>query len=139
MRNGASAPCSFARVYRLPPRAPRYAVALGSFGDCRCDLRRHVAVEHARDHVLGAQVIVGEATFCLPLGSLIDLSAETARLEKAMAKCQSEIDRVLAKLSNEKFVANAKPELVEAERERLAEFEQQKSSLQTALDRIADA
>jgi valyl-tRNA synthetase len=39
---------------------------------------------------------------------------------------------------SEKFVANAKPELVEAERERLAELETQKQSLQAALDRIAD-
>lgn len=33
-----------------------------------------------------AQIVVGEATVCLPLGSLIDLSAEKFRLEKAIAK-----------------------------------------------------
>lgn len=86
-----------------------------------------------------AQVVTGEAIACLPLGSLIDLGAEKARLEKALAKTQGEIDRIVAKLSNEKFVANAKPELVEAEREKLAELEQQKASLLAALTRISDA
>jgi valyl-tRNA synthetase len=33
-----------------------------------------------------AQIIAGEATACLPLGTLIDLGAEKARLEKAIAK-----------------------------------------------------
>jgi valyl-tRNA synthetase len=86
-----------------------------------------------------AQVVSGEAIACLPLGSLIDLGAEKARLEKALAKTQGEIDRIVSKLSNEKFVANAKPELVEAEREKLAELEQQKASLLAALTRISDA
>jgi valyl-tRNA synthetase len=86
-----------------------------------------------------AQVVTGEAIACLPLGSLIDLGAERARLEKALAKTQGEIDRIVAKLSNEKFVANAKPELVEAEREKQAELEQQKASLLAALARISDS
>ncbi|MCV3768553.1 valine--tRNA ligase [Rhizobium sp. TRM95796] len=85
-----------------------------------------------------AQVVTGEAIACLPLGSLIDLGAEKARLEKALAKTQGEIDRIVAKLSNDKFVANAKPELVEAEREKQAELEQQKASLLAALARISD-
>jgi valyl-tRNA synthetase len=86
-----------------------------------------------------AQVVSGEAVVCLPLGSLIDLGAEKARLEKALAKTQGEIDRIAAKLSNEKFVANAKPELVEAEREKQAELEQQKASLIAALARISES
>ncbi|MFM2281285.1 MAG: hypothetical protein RLZZ444_3516, partial [Pseudomonadota bacterium] len=86
-----------------------------------------------------AQIVVGEATACLPLGQLIDVSAEKARLDKALGKTQADIDRILSKLGNEKFVANAKPEVVEAEREKLAELEQQKASLETALKRISEA
>jgi valyl-tRNA synthetase len=85
-----------------------------------------------------AQIVVGEATACLPLGSLIDLDAEKGRLAKSRDKTQAEIDRINAKLSNEKFVANAKPELVEAEREKLAELTQQLASLDAALARLAE-
>ncbi|MBB4290663.1 valyl-tRNA synthetase [Rhizobium leguminosarum] len=86
-----------------------------------------------------AQIVVAEATICLPLGNLIDLSAEKARLEKAIAKMEAEIARINGKLSNEKFVANANPEVVEAERERLEELKGQISSLKTALSRVSEA
>ncbi|MCJ8051711.1 valine--tRNA ligase [Shinella curvata] len=86
-----------------------------------------------------AQIVVGEATACLPLGSLIDLGAEKARLEKAIEKAKVETGRIQGKLSNEKFVANAKPEVVEAERERFAELEQQLASLAVALTRVSEA
>ncbi|ASW06459.1 valine--tRNA ligase [Rhizobium sp. 11515TR] len=86
-----------------------------------------------------AQIVIGEATVCLPLGSLIDLSAEKARLEKAIAKNDQEIARIAGKLSNEKFVANANPDVVAAERERLGELEGQQASLKVALARVSEA
>jgi valyl-tRNA synthetase len=86
-----------------------------------------------------AQIIVGEATACLPLGNLIDLAAEKARLEKGIAKNEQEMARIVGKLSNEKFVANANPDVVAAERERLGELEGQLSSLKVALDRVSEA
>src|SRR5690606_27779282 len=57
-----------------------------------------------------AQVIVGEAIACLPLGSLIDLAAEKARIDKAIGKTEADMDRVAKKLGNEKFVQNADPD-----------------------------
>lgn len=86
-----------------------------------------------------AQIVVAEATACLPLGSLIDLSVEKTRLEKAITKTEGEIARINGKLSNEKFVANANPDVVEAERERLAEFQSQIASLKVALSRVIEA
>jgi len=86
-----------------------------------------------------AQLVLGEATFCLPLGTLIDLSAESARLSREIVKMADEIGRIDKKLSNEKFVANAPDEIVEAEREKRAEFAEQKTRLETALARVKDA
>ncbi len=86
-----------------------------------------------------AQVVVREASACLPLGSLIDIAAEKARLEKALGKVDGDIAKVGGKLSNAKFVANAKPEVVEAERERMAELEVQRAGLATALARVNEA
>ncbi|MBX5201474.1 valine--tRNA ligase [Rhizobium sp. NZLR1] len=103
-------------------------------------LARVEAISLADDAPKGAaQIVVAEATICLPLGNLIDLSAEKARLEKAIAKMEGEISRINGKLSNEKFVANANPEVVEAERERLDELKGQIASLNTALSRVSEA
>ena len=82
---------------------------------------------------------MGEATACLPLGDLIDLGAERARLEKALAKVADDIGKIEKKLSNEKFVANAKPEVVEAEREKLVDLTGQKDKLSAAIERLVAA
>ncbi|NYJ09718.1 valyl-tRNA synthetase [Rhizobium leguminosarum] len=103
-------------------------------------LARVEAISLADDAPKGAaQIVVDEATICLPLGNLIDLSAEKARLEKAIGKMEGEISRIDGKLSNEKFVANANPEVVEAERERLEELKGQIASLKTAISRVSEA
>mgnify|MGYP005997819999 FL=1 len=83
--------------------------------------------------------MVGEATACLPLGDLIDLDAEKARLEKALGKIRDDIDKIERKLANEKFVANAKPEVVEAEREKLVDLTGQSEKLAAAIDRLGQA
>ncbi|WP_337266834.1 valine--tRNA ligase [Oryzifoliimicrobium ureilyticus] len=86
-----------------------------------------------------AQLVVSEATACIPLGSLIDIAAEKARLEKTIAKTEADIARGKSKLANEKFVANADPEIVATERERLEELEGRFASLKTALSQVSDA
>jgi len=86
-----------------------------------------------------AQIVIGEATACLPLGNLIDVAAEKARLEKAIVKVEQEKDRLAKKLGNEKFIANADPDVVAADRERFDELEIQRASLKTALERVAEA
>jgi len=86
-----------------------------------------------------AQLVLGEATVCLPLGSLIDLEAEAARLQKELAKVTEEIARLHKKLGNEKFVANAPEEVVAAEREKLAEYGESQLRLDVALQRVRGA
>ncbi|PSM18025.1 valine--tRNA ligase [Nitratireductor sp. StC3] len=86
-----------------------------------------------------AQIVVGEATACLPLGDLIDLKAEAARLEKEIAKLDGEISRIQKKLANEKFVARAPEEIVASEREKMAEFQASRDRLKIAHARVAEA
>jgi valyl-tRNA synthetase len=86
-----------------------------------------------------AQIVVGEATACLPLGDMIDLTAEKARLEKALSKVSDDVDKIERKLANEKFVANAKPEVVEAEREKLVDLTGQREKLAAAIERLGQA
>ncbi|TIS86664.1 valine--tRNA ligase [Mesorhizobium sp.] len=86
-----------------------------------------------------AQIVLNEATVCLPLGNLIDLTAEATRLQKELAKVTEEIARLHKKLSNEKFVANAPEEVVETEREKLTEYRDAQEKLSVALTRVRDA
>ncbi len=86
-----------------------------------------------------AQLVLGETTFCLPLGTLIDLDAEAARITREIAKLGDEIGRIDKKLGNEKFVANAPVEIVDAEREKKAEYEAARGKLQQALSRVNPA
>ncbi len=84
-----------------------------------------------------AQVVVDEATLILPLAGLIDLDAERARLKKESDKAGGEAEKIRRKLENADFVARAKPEVVEENRERLAGFEADQVRLQAALARIS--
>lgn len=58
--------------------------------------------------------VVSGAELFLPLEGLIDIAAETARLEKELEKWAKEVKLVTGKLSNERFVSKA-PEAVVAE------------------------
>ncbi|MBT7146352.1 MAG: hypothetical protein HN893_05540, partial [Rhodospirillales bacterium] len=62
-----------------------------------------------------------------------------ARLEKEIAKLDSDIDKFTKKLGNEKFVAKAPPEVVETERERLNEANATREKVAEALGRIQAA
>ncbi|MBO0124978.1 valine--tRNA ligase [Agrobacterium sp. OT33] len=134
----------------VPPGATASLVVVGANTSTEARLDRHAAairrLARADEIRAGevapkgsAQIIVGEATICLPLGNLVDLAAEKARLEKAIGKVDAEMERIDKKLSNEKFVANADPEVVAAERERKAELEVQLTSLRTAMQRVNEA
>ncbi|WP_420961851.1 valine--tRNA ligase [Brucella sp. IR073] len=134
----------------VPPSALAPLVVLGANDLTRDRLERHDAAikRLARVEAISfaaeapkasAQIVIGEATACLPLGSLIDLKAEDARLAKEQGKIAGEIERIEKKLSNEKFVANAKEEVVEAEREKLAELREAAEKIAVARQRIGGA
>nr|WP_319387347.1 valine--tRNA ligase [uncultured Roseibium sp.] len=85
-----------------------------------------------------AQIIVGEATVCLPLAGVIDLGAEKARLEKEVGKLDADISKIEKKLSNPKFIEKAPADVVEGEREKISEFTEKRVKVQVALDRLAE-
>ncbi|WP_439500742.1 valine--tRNA ligase [Aminobacter ciceronei] len=134
----------------VPPAAIAPLVFVGANAETLERLKRHQSaiarlarvgeITHEAAAPKGAaQIVAGEATACLPLGSLIDLSAEAARLQKELAKTTEEIARLHKKLSNEKFVASAPEEIVAAEREKLEDYRRTQEKLDTALSRVRDA
>ncbi|MFT5159444.1 MAG: valyl-tRNA synthetase [Paracoccaceae bacterium] len=79
---------------------------------------------------------VDGGTFCLPLADIIDVTAEKARLQKALDKLGKEAGGLKGKLSNEKFLANAPAEIVETQRVRLAVIDEETQTLNAAFERI---
>ncbi|WP_144754890.1 valine--tRNA ligase [Bartonella saheliensis] len=85
---------------------------------------------------VSAQMILGEAVFCLPLGQLIDLEAERVRLRKEARKIEQDIEKISLKLNNPKFIANAKAEIVENEQNRVVELRAAQKKISVALERL---
>jgi valyl-tRNA synthetase len=85
------------------------------------------------------QLLVRGEVAALPLKGVIDLDAERARLGKEMAKADAYIKRVDAKLSNDKFVANAPEEIVDEEKEKREEAVARKAKLADALETLRAA
>ena len=85
------------------------------------------------------QIVIDEATIMLPLADVIDVGKEHARLTKDIAKLASEAGKIESKLGNEQFVAKAPPEVIEEQRERLAEARQALQKLTAARDRLLSA
>ncbi|MEA2847199.1 MAG: valyl-tRNA synthetase [Rhodospirillaceae bacterium] len=82
------------------------------------------------------QIVVGEATYALPVGDVIDLKAESTRLQKEIKKLADEVSKIDAKLGNANFVSRAPEEVVEEQRERRTQAEQTRARLSTALERL---
>jgi valyl-tRNA synthetase len=78
-----------------------------------------------------ASGLAGEMEVMIPMAGLIDVKAEVERLDKSIEKLVTEASRLSSKLSNQKFVENAPVEVVESERNKLTEYEQNISLLKT--------
>ena len=65
-----------------------------------------------------ATFIVGTTEYALPLDKFINVDEEIKKLEADLQHQQGFLRGVQAKLSNERFVQNAKPEIVELERKK---------------------
>lgn len=101
-------------------------------------LARLESAEAADEIPAGAvQGVIDEAIILLPIADVVDLSQERQRLEKDLGKLDGEISKLDKKLSNESFVARAPAEVVEENRERLAEEKARRDKLAAALERIA--
>ena len=93
---------------------------------------------HAGEAPEGAATgVVEDMKIFIPLAGLIDVEAETARLNKGLQKLAKELERVTGKLSNPNFIAKAKPDVVEKEQRKQQELAQKQAGLSEALERIA--
>jgi len=81
-----------------------------------------------------ASVVVSDVTLYLPLSDMIDIEAECKRLNKELEKVQQQMEKSEKMLSNENFVAKARPDVVQRERDNLAEL---KTTVEQIKERVA--
>ncbi|KAA6348442.1 Valine--tRNA ligase [termite gut metagenome] len=80
--------------------------------------------------------MVGITEFAVPLGNLIDIAAEIARMEAELTHKEGFLQGVLKKLNNEKFVNNAPPAVLEMERKKQADAESIIKSLREGIETL---
>ena len=83
-----------------------------------------------------ATALVGEMKLLIPMAGLIDKQAEIERLQKNIEKNEQDEARLKGKLSNENFVSRAPQNVVDKEREKLADVETALANLRAQLQRI---
>jgi len=85
----------------------------------------------------GIQAIVDGATLILRLGDVVDLAGEKRRLCKEISRLDTELAKIVAKLANPGFLAKARAEVIEEQREREADVARDRDRLKLAYDRLA--
>ena len=95
-------------------------------------------VEFVNDKVPGAVAfMVGSDEFFIPLEENIDVDAERERLNAELTYLQGFLKSVEAKLNNERFVQNAKPEIIQNERNKKADADAKIRIIVESLESLA--
>jgi valyl-tRNA synthetase len=112
----------------------------GRWGEALRRLARLSEITFAAKPPAGSvQLLVRGEIAAMPLKGVVDLAAERARLEKELKKVADDIDRVDKKLGNADFMARAPEEVVDEQREKLAEAEDRRAKINEALERLKGA
>jgi valyl-tRNA synthetase len=86
-----------------------------------------------------ASILAGTLQLFLQLPEkAIDKDAERAKLQKELEYVQGFIDIIQKKLTNERFMQNAKPEVIESEQKKLAENQTKLQLLEANLAQLVD-
>jgi valyl-tRNA synthetase len=83
-----------------------------------------------------ALAVIEGAEVHVPLAGLVNLQEETKRLEKEIGKTTNELAGVQRKLGDPKFIERAPEEVVEKDRDRAAQLEEKRQSLERSLERL---
>ena len=93
-----------------------------------------VYVEHKGDAT--SAFLIGTTEYAVPLGTLIDVDAEIEKAEAQLQHLEGFLMGVMKKLSNERFVNNAKPEVVALERKKQSDSEEKIAALKESLQKL---
>jgi valyl-tRNA synthetase len=108
---------------------------LGKVDDGQLTLTR--ALEEKPRKVVSLVAAEGVEAY-LPLAGLVDLEQEIARLQKELAETEGEIRRAEGMLANDAFVEKAPAQVVQRQRDRLAEQQARYARLEARLQALQD-
>ncbi|UPU37552.1 valine--tRNA ligase [Geomonas paludis] len=80
--------------------------------------------------------VAGDVEIIVPLKGLVNVEEEEKRLNKEIAKIEKDIEFLSKKLENPSFIERAPADVVEKEREKIADFGNKKKLLQESLEKI---
>jgi valyl-tRNA synthetase len=83
-----------------------------------------------------ASAVVSNSKIIVPLAGLIDLNEEIKRQNKKLDKLLNEKKSLLARTNNEKFMSNAKPELIEQTKNRIEEITVQENAINELINSL---
>ncbi len=83
-----------------------------------------------------SKFIVGTTEYAVPLDQFINVEEELRKLEADLQHQEGFLRGVMAKLSNERFVQNAKPEVVELERKKQHDAEARIAAIKESIDAL---
>ena len=95
-------------------------------------------IRYSNQKIAGAaSFLIKGNEFYVPLGDKIDTEAEIEKLNQELDYARGFLKSVMVKLSNERFVANAKPEVVEVERRKMADAELKIKTIEEQISLLA--
>ena len=115
----------------------RVAASVAAWSENIKRLARVERIDEAKAAPHGAlQLVVRGEVVALPLLGIVDLAAESARLEKEIDKVRIEIAKVEAKLGNDDFLARAPEDVVAEHEDRRETFHERLVKLTHARERL---
>ncbi|MEX2560318.1 MAG: valine--tRNA ligase [Pirellulales bacterium] len=121
---------------RCRPETAELLRAMEGYFESMAGARAVAWGEEASPPATHAHVSLEQIELYVDLAGLIDVAAETARLEKEQGRLAGQITAKEKKLGNEAFVQRAPQEVVENERQALAGLREQLSAVQQALSAL---
>lgn len=118
------------KLFIQSPSSDRYTL----FKPLMARLAALETIEFVNEEVANTKTFVIKADrFFVETGQVVDAAVEKEKLTKELEYTLGFIKSVQAKLSNERFVQNAKPEVLEKERQKLADGEAKLKLLEESL------
>jgi len=118
---------------------PQRATAIETFAAAISDMTRLsiLTVRGEGDRPSDAATyIYKDIEIFVPLKGLVDVAAELARIARERDKVEAKLKQVNGKLANERFLANARAEVIAGERAKKAELDARMAKLLEAEERI---
>ena len=121
----------------LKIRANGNVPALQQFSEAIIKLGNLTGIEHISEKPQGAfPFVVRELECFIPMTENVDKDAERKRLAEELEYTKGFLKSVAAKLGNERFVSNAKPEIVAAEQKKKSDAEAKIRAIEEALSAL---